>query len=333
VPFHVTNGDSTARTLRRTSLRGPVLAWRDVLHEGPVPPGDSRTVREARALFLAETGWGDAADLLAELERRDRSLLEALAGGREVILWFEHDLYDQLQLVQVLALVARDGASTDAARLICIDRFDGRPTFAGLGELTPEELATLWDTRAALTAEAIATAVAAWDSLRAPDPRALEALAAVPSSELPFLAPALVRLLEELPAVGNGLGRTERQLLEALAAGASTPHELALANANAEEAPFMGDAWVWLRLYGLGVGERPLATAREGVREPPPRGDRATFTGASFRLTEIGRAVLDGSEDRVAVAGIDRWLGGTHVQGPAPWRWDPRERLVLAAGS
>ena len=38
-PLHVTNGDSTAGTLRQTSLGGEVVAWRDALHEGPVPAG------------------------------------------------------------------------------------------------------------------------------------------------------------------------------------------------------------------------------------------------------------------------------------------------------
>jgi len=33
--------------------------------------------------------------------------------------------------------------------------------------------------------------------------------------------------------------------------------------------------------------------------------------------------VLAGQADRVALLGIDRWLGGTHLTPATAWRWDP----------
>jgi DNA-binding transcriptional MerR regulator len=329
-PFHLTNGDSTALTLRRTQLRGPVLAWRDVLHEGPIPAGDDAAVRDARARFLVKAGWGRRhADVVDELERRDRRFLEALADGREVVLWFEHDLYDQLQLVQALALAARAGVPTDAARLICIDRFPGKPSFAGLGELDEAELASLWGTRVPVDDAMLGAAVEAWDALRASDPLPLERLAGPNDSVLEFLPAALERLLEELPGVGDGLGRSERQLLEALRDGATTPGEAFLRSWPAEEAPFLGDTWAWLRLHELAAGARPLVTP---LPTPPPRGDSGMFRETRIALTKTGRAVLAGDEDRVAAVGIDRWLGGTHVRGARPWRWDADAGRVVAPG-
>jgi hypothetical protein len=49
-----------------------------------------------RAGFLSECGWGGKRALQASLERRDRQFIEALRDGQQVVLWFEHDLYDQL---------------------------------------------------------------------------------------------------------------------------------------------------------------------------------------------------------------------------------------------
>src|SRR5437763_3596828 len=97
-PLHVTNGESVASTLRTTSLEGVVLSWDDVLHVGPLAfdPAESRCLR---ARFLAEHGWGDEDAIRAELERRD----DLLGRARTVVLWFEHDLVDQLQLLQVLS--------------------------------------------------------------------------------------------------------------------------------------------------------------------------------------------------------------------------------------
>jgi len=100
--LHVTNGESAGNTLRQTSLGGAVLAWQDVLHEGPVPAGPRAHVREARAGFLSDCGWGRRASIAGALERRDEQLVDALRAGVHVVLWFEHDLYDQLQLVDAL---------------------------------------------------------------------------------------------------------------------------------------------------------------------------------------------------------------------------------------
>ena len=81
-----------------------MLPWQDVLHEGPVPALPRQELLRTRARFLADCGWGRQQALLSSLERRDRQLLEALGDGLQVVLWFEHDLYDQLQLLDVLAL-------------------------------------------------------------------------------------------------------------------------------------------------------------------------------------------------------------------------------------
>src|SRR5919109_2595815 len=100
--LHITNGDHAAEQIRAAALGGEVLPWRDVLHEGPVPPPATLdSLRPLRARFLAGQGWGNAVEIAREFERRDRALGTA-AAAEEVVLWFEHDLYDQLQLAQIL---------------------------------------------------------------------------------------------------------------------------------------------------------------------------------------------------------------------------------------
>ena len=115
-PLHVTNGDSAGNTLRQTALGGAVLPWQDVLHEGPVPAGPRRELLQARAAFLSACGWGSSRSILASLEDRDRQLVQALKDGQQVVLWFEHDLYDQLQLVDALALAAGAAAGRRGRR-------------------------------------------------------------------------------------------------------------------------------------------------------------------------------------------------------------------------
>jgi hypothetical protein len=263
--------------------------------------------RPSCAEYLATIGTAGAADVEAELRARDERLAAAIADGEPVVLWFEHDLYDQLQLIQILAGLPD---RPEHVELICVGSFPGRPGFAGLGELEPDELASLWLVRTAVTPEHVHLARAAWDVVRGEDPRALARAAATPDERLPYLAPALRRLLEELPGTRDGLGRTERQLLEAVGAGARTREQAFLASMAAEDAPFMGDTIAFDRLEALA----PLLVDADG----------------GLRLTAQGEAVLDGREDRVALLGFDRWIGGLHVRADGSlWRWD-HVRAVVA---
>jgi len=327
--LHVTNGESAANTLRRTALGGAVLPWQDVLHAGPVPAVPRPELLRRRAAFLSDCGWGGRRAILASLERRDTQLRRAFAERMPVVLWFEHDLYDQVQLVDVLALADAAGATPSA---IVVDSFPGKPGFRGLGELSAEELETLWPARRELSAEALETATGVWDAFRAPEPHALAGWVARGTPALPLLAPALGRLLEELPAPGDGLSATERTALRAVAEGARTPAAAFLAAQEREQAPFLGDTWFFRALADVGRGSRRLVETRDGeeLPLPPPLGDGRLFAGASVRLTPDGEGTLEGVADRVELLGIDRWVGGTYVGSDAVWRWDADVQQLVA---
>jgi hypothetical protein len=319
--IHVTNGESAAGTLRQTALGGAVLPWRDVLHEGPVPALPRPEVLRARARFLASCGWGRPQALLSSLERRDRQLLDALRRGLQVVLWFEHDLYDQLQLLDVLALAHAEEA---APELIVVGSFPGKPSFAGLGELTANELETLWPSRGRATPAALKAATGAWAAFRAPEPTALVEWATRATAPLPFLAPALRRLLEELPAPSDGLSGTERRALQAVAAGERSPAAAFVGAQRLEQSPFLGDAWFYRSLSALGQGPTRLLEADDGspLPLPPPLSEGQRFARLQLRLTHMGERTLRGEADRVELLGIDRWIGGTHITPDNTWRWD-----------
>ena len=324
--LHITNGDSAVPGIEATGVGGDVIAWRDALHEGPVPAGlDAAGLRAVRARFLADSGWGDADAIEAEMRDRDARLAAALARDEVVVLWLEHDLYDQLQLIQILDAI--DGG-TDEVEAILPDRF--------LGPMDVAELSALWAGRAPVRRDQVALAQLAWEAVRAPGPQGIEALLKTHPAALPNLGPALRRHLEELPATGDGLGRTERQALEALRGGARTPLAVFVAAQRAEEAAFLGDTWMWARLEDLGAGDdRLVETAAGGALGPaPPQPGSDGFAAREIVLTDRGRAVLDGEADRCALVPLDRWLGGIHLTGPEPaWRWDRATgRAVSASG-
>ena len=324
--LHITNGDSAVPGSQATGVGGDVIAWRDALHEGPVPADlDADELRPVRARFLAACGWGDADAIEADMRARDTRLRTALARDEVVVVWLEHDLYDQLQLIQILDPV--DGG-TDAVEAILPDRF--------LGEMDVDALSALWPGRAPVRRDQVALAQFAWEAVRAPGPQAIEALLTTHPAALPHLGPALRRHLEELPATGDGLNRTERQALEPLRDGAKAPIEVFVTSQRAEEAAFLGDTWMWARLAQLGSGaDRLVETAVGDALGPvPPHPGSDRFMTQPIVLTDRGRDVLDGEADRCALVPLDRWLGGIHLTGPEPaWRWDRATgRAVSASG-
>ena len=136
----------------------------------------------------------------------------------EVILWFEHDLYDQLQLIQILDWFSRQDLGTTRISLISVDTY--------LGPMRPEQLTPLFETRHTVTAAEFKTARAAWTAFRSPEPAGLSPLVGPDISALAFPNRALLRHLQQFPALSNGLSRAEHQILELTESGLHEFREL-----------------------------------------------------------------------------------------------------------
>jgi hypothetical protein len=133
------------------------------------------------------------------------------------------------------------------------------------------------------------------------------------TSALPFLHDALLRHLEQFPALRNGLSRAERQILQLTGSGLSGFRELFSAAQKMEEHIWMGDSTFRQYLQRLTGGKRPLLHSVDSV----------------FETTAFGRRVYEGREDHLRANGINRWLGGVHLCEGAPvWRWDGGERRI-----
>jgi hypothetical protein len=315
--LHVTNGDSVLMGFRDGGIPGTYLAWRDVLHDGPVPQAASlEALSDVRARVISQFGGeGDYAAFRSGFAERDRTL----AGFREhdeTVLWFEHDLYDQLQLLQILDWLSRQDRDGARISLIQIDRHPEVSPFFGLGQLSGRQIADLLPQRQPVSPAQFALGREAWAAFCAPDPSALVELANRSFQEMPFLAAALTRCLEEYPSVRDGLSRTERQLLEAGSSGARRRRDYYVASSGRESCPW-GDMSVYVRLDWLSTG-------------PGPALDR--LRPDEYALNDRGRRILAGDEDWFREAGRDVWIGGVHLDaGTRPqWRWDGARRTIVS---
>jgi hypothetical protein len=328
--LHVTHGDITGEQLARLFPNDELVLWRDVLHEGPIPTGvTDAELREIRAAFLAAQGWGKESEILEQFAARDAALAR-YSEFDEVVLWFEHDLYDQLQLIQILDRLPGKSDGETPISLICINTFPGVEPFHGLGQLNDDQLASLYPNRKPVTDEQLIVAREAWAAVRSPEPSAIQRLLDRGTDALPFLAEALVRYLEQFPAVDTGLSRTEQQVLDALRDGPKTPAELFSRSQSMEEHPYLGDLTFFGYLERLGSEPEPLLQQEDQTPITPlPSGtDLSAFLNQRLQLTELGVEIQARMADKAGGL-ADRWLGGVFLQSGHPgWRWDQDAQRV-----
>ncbi|MED7922978.1 DUF1835 domain-containing protein [Nonomuraea sp. LP-02] len=320
--LHLSNGDAT--DVPGTGLARRVVYWRDVLHEGPVPEVAPAELRRVRAGYLTAHQRAEREATLRAFAERDQALEDNRDG--EYVLWFEADLYDQLQIVEILARLAALGVPAGRVTLICIGEYPGIARFGGLGQLTAEQLRELPGTGACarLTPAALELATRAWAAFRAPTPEGLAGIAAARLGELRFLGEAFDRLGREYPSTRDGLSLSERRVLAAVAAGAPDAGTAFVRAAARETRPFMGDLTCFERMERLARGPHPLL-------DLDPAGGPVT-PATRLRLTETGARVLAGQADQVTLNGVDRWIGGVHLHGhQVPWRWNEATETVTPA--
>jgi hypothetical protein len=317
---HICNGDSTADTLALADLPGDIRVWADALDLGPVLPVSDAEHYKLRGEFWAARGFGPASDHVKRLADWDRGVDEATAA-EEVILWYEHDLFDQLALVRLLSRLARRGLPAQLT-IVSIDRHPEVPNFLGLGQLKPEQLAELWPRRTPLSRDAIDEATTTWIAIISGDPRALPFLTKRVKA-LPFLAGALERQLEEFPDPTSGMSRTERQILAAIARGESGVSALIRSSQAIDPRYPITDHVLFATLQTLGRAGF-VAGAPSGAHSPE------VMRETNVTITTLGRQALAGAIDRVHECGIDEWRGGVHLAGRGTvWRWDsPQRKLV-----
>jgi hypothetical protein len=317
----LTNGDSAAYSLREAGKEGVILPWRDVLHEGPIVGGPIEACSAERVTYLARRFRIPSAEIATEFTERDEIMRRHSEFDR-IELWFEHDLYDQLQLIQILAFLA-DVSRSKGVVLVQADDF--------LGPQPADKILRFADRARPIQRADLDLAAQAWAAVAAPTPEPVAALVESLDAQFPFLKPALSRFLQELPSPETGLGRTETTILDGIARGTSFPPRLFQETILQEEAAFMGDASFYHLIDDLAFCAVPLIA---GV--PPPTDgddDGARFREAELELTMAGEDVANAEEDHVAMSGIDRWWGGTHLRGHNVWRYERGAGKLVAPGA
>jgi hypothetical protein len=303
--LHILNGDATAEKFRPSGIGGDIIVWREELSEGPAPGGvPEKQFWEARAAHIfssyGEDGSNYRKKVLDELER-----FNSISRYKEIVLWFEFDLFCQINLMYILNYLKGKNLSSTIS-LVCIENYPGIDNFKGLGELSPSQLEDLLQERKVLNKQDLESASSFWKAYSSNDPSSLEKLPEYVFKNFPLLKPALIAHLERFPSVENGLNRIEQKILYLVSAKARTRNELFLHFWEKDKIYGMGDYQLMNYLKQMEKSSAPLLK-----------------TGEHIELTKLGEDVMKGKKDFIQIGKPDRWLGGVHIsEEKNNWRWD-----------
>jgi len=289
--LHITSGDMAGGALSAAGIPGEVFVWHDILYDGPRKPGwpDEATL-EARADFIvaATAGGLDREHVLSTLQTQYVKLSQA--GEHEpLVLWFDACLFDQAMLAHILACLALQDIRN--AELLCVDAFPGIEPYNGLGQLSPDQMASVCDQRRPVAEAQFRFAAVVDRAFARQDVDAFLALAEQRDAPLPWVPAAVSRWLQERPDPVTGLGRLERLALEAIQAGCERPWEIFNAVAAADTPPqYWGDITLWAKINALAERDPPLVRIEGPLPRLPQWEGVADLKAFRVKSTRMGAA-------------------------------------------
>lgn len=309
--LNITNGDCAADAMRHAGIIGDFLPWRDLLHEGPVPHGLSlEALSGVRAQYIAQMGWGNYDQVLGNFRARDQQL-QRLGYYKKIILWFEFDLYDQLQMLQILDWLNKQPQLSVDIGVICVEKY--------LSECSDQELLCLLNEEQPLSFQMLDVASYAWQVFTQDNPKLLASLLKLDTNALPYLNGAVQRLLQEYPSVFNGLGLAQQISLTYIQEGQADSRELFRLYQVEEARRFMADTVFFQRLLSL--------NAARVIHWANPGWDCPVF------ITELGSQVLSGQRHLLDLITPDYWVGGVHLTPDNIWLWDQQQNELTRRGT
>ena len=336
--LHIRCGSDIQTTLQGCGFTGEFLEISNPFPQGQVPPYDPLDdFVKTRRDFIVQTYAADIppeyADKIGSAESEIRSIEQRLRSLpkeiERIVLWFEHDPFDQLCLAYVLAHLVNNNMQNCRLELVQVDSFPGIEKFIGLGYLCqhPENLVLLWQQRIEITPKMMAFGARCWKAYSGADPKELWQLSQE-ASPLPLMQKAMLRMLQELPWKNNGLSLTEQLGLEIVRRDGPLNMARAFHFLIAESEPlaFLGDIMFLAVMRPLWLNKNAaLNVVSHDPSKPAMRRD-------TVEISDLGRDLLNGQRDWLDVCGSEyqRWVGNIPVsQGDKQWVWCPQKGQPL----
>lgn len=202
-PYHILNGDALREQFPK-EIDGELIVMRECLVEGDVNGDDLAQFLQTRARFISQNFTKSNEQDYYEKTVAEFEKIRAIPKNTEICLWFEDDLFCQVNFWFVVSLLH----TTHPEKLSLVRPL--KHSFYGFGGLNKGELIDIYHNRKPLTK--IAKINELWQSYKQNDTDNLLLIANELKTSYPFILPAVNAHVERFP-VGEKLGRPKETLL------------------------------------------------------------------------------------------------------------------------
>lgn len=239
--LHILNGDHTLALFKKAEMEGETAVWREVLSDGPVHPkfgsDDFWQMRESFMTSFFEINSSDYREKVVN----EFTKIQNLRAYKEVALWFEYDLFCQVNLITLLHWFKNQSRANTKISLICVGHVEGYENLIGLGELPFGLYPKLYEHRRILGSNDFNFASDAYLAYCSNDPRDLEKFTLLPSNEFPYLAGAVSAHLKRFPSSESGFNLIEQEIIKLMESGKDSEETLIRALLQWQEYYGFGD--------------------------------------------------------------------------------------------
>jgi hypothetical protein len=208
--IHILNGDSLKEMLQQAKMEGEFIICRECLIEGPVQAADLADFWLMRAKYLDKT-YDEPLSGYSLMVKKEFEKIQTLSPDAEVNLWFENDLFCQVNLWFILSLIAQLPQQPTLYRIFPIVK-EQQKEWWGFGGLDNEDLYQSHIQKVQLTESDILIGNQLWKAYQQSDFEALTRLALYNSLAFRYLPEVVQAHIERFSA--TGYGRPERVLHE-----------------------------------------------------------------------------------------------------------------------
>jgi hypothetical protein len=303
--IHIVNGEVLGSKIQ--GLKGDIIVWREMYDFGPFHTAwSNEELIKIRASFF-EDKLNIPSSLFMTNCHNQLNQLYKIPKEEEVILWFEHDRYDQTMLMYILTQLSSINRSN--LSMVSVNSYPSISPFYGLGQLNFDQLTKLFNQRVKVTRQQVKEAVIGWRAYTSSNSEDITKWITDVDHELPYLLDTFKRHVCYFPSTTTGLNEIEFLLLNTIAKKSCSFRDL-----FKKTSPFfindgLSDLHTSAIVNELMIGENALL---EG--EGPMPAFKLDHLNPNLTITAFGERVLAGKANRLDLIGIDWWVGGVHLK-------------------
>lgn len=203
--YHILNGDALANQLPST-IKGEILVTRECLVEGDVSGNTLNEFLLNRATHITTT-YGESIENYQKNVASQILSISSIPNQSQVVLWFEEDLFCQVNLWFVSSLLV--GKKIDAFLVLPVGDIQ-----YGFGGMDAKQLVEAYNTRLKLSENQLQSFAELWHYYKNNNLNQLEIKGNRTGQYFPFVSKAISAHIERVPKKNNELSILDEKMLK-----------------------------------------------------------------------------------------------------------------------